>query len=67
MAQIPTRKTSSALTNTDSPITINLEEQIRQRAYELYEARGRGEGHDLDDWLQAEAEVAAVNTRRAAN
>jgi hypothetical protein len=32
-------------------------EKIRQRAYELYEARGREEGHDLDDWLQAEAEV----------
>lgn len=35
----------------------NLEEQIRQRAYELYEKRGRGDGHDLDDWLRAEEEV----------
>lgn len=32
-------------------------EKIRQRAYELYEARGREEGHDFDDWLQAEAEI----------
>lgn len=32
-------------------------EQIRQRAHELYEARGREEGHDLEDWLQAEAEI----------
>jgi len=37
----------------------NLDEQIRQRAYELYEARGREEGHDLDDWLRAEDEIAA--------
>jgi hypothetical protein len=31
--------------------------RIRQRAQELYEARGRQEGRDLDDWLQAEREV----------
>ena len=35
----------------------DLQEQIRRRAYELYEQRGRGDGHELDDWLQAEAEV----------
>ena len=34
-----------------------IQEQIRQRAYELFEARGRGDGHDLDDWLLAETEV----------
>ena len=33
------------------------EEQIRTRAYELYEARGREEGHDLEDWLEAEAKT----------
>jgi len=32
-------------------------EKIRQRAYELYEARGREDGHEVEDWLQAEAEV----------
>ncbi len=34
-----------------------IQEQIRQRAYELYEARGREDGYDFDDWLLAEAEV----------
>ncbi len=34
-------------------------ERIRQRAHELYVARGQGDGHDLEDWLQAEAEVSA--------
>jgi len=34
-----------------------LEEQIRQRAYEIYEERGREDGHDADDWLRAEAEI----------
>jgi len=33
-----------------------LKERIRVRAYDLYERRGRVDGHDLDDWLQAEWE-----------
>jgi len=41
----------------------NLEEQIRRRAYELYEERGRGPGHDLDDWLRAEAEITAKSQK----
>jgi len=32
-------------------------ELVRRRAYELFEARGRQSGHELDDWLQAEREV----------
>ena len=35
----------------------NTEEKISLRAYELYEQRGRIDGHALDDWLQAEAEI----------
>ncbi|HMF92127.1 MAG TPA: DUF2934 domain-containing protein [Candidatus Angelobacter sp.] len=34
-----------------------LEEEIRRRAYELYEARGRAEGFDQEDWDRAKAEV----------
>jgi len=34
-----------------------LEEQIRQRAHELYEVRGRVHGLALDDWLQAEGDI----------
>jgi hypothetical protein len=34
-----------------------IQECIRKRAYEIYEARGREDGHDLDDWLIAESEV----------
>jgi hypothetical protein len=41
-----------------------LQEQIRVRAYQLYEQRGRDDGHSLDDWLQAEAESSQV--RKAA-
>jgi hypothetical protein len=31
-------------------------DDIERRAYELYEQRGRSDGHDWDDWLQAESE-----------
>jgi hypothetical protein len=31
--------------------------QTRERAYELYESRGRAPGHDEQDWLRAEREI----------
>ena len=34
------------------------EEQVRDRAFELYVERGGLPGHELDDWLQAEFELA---------
>ena len=37
-----------------------LQNQIRARAFQLYEQRGRDDGHDLDDWLQAEAELSQM-------
>jgi len=42
------------------------EEEIRRRAYELYEARGREEGHATEDWLQAEAELSRKQVRGVA-
>ena len=36
----------------------STEELIRVRAYQLYEERGSENGHDLDDWLRAETEIA---------
>lgn len=38
---------------------LSLDNQIRRRAYELYEERGRMGGHELEDWLQAESELKA--------
>ena len=32
--------------------------EVAQRAYGLYEARGRIDGHDVEDWLAAEKELA---------
>jgi hypothetical protein len=36
-----------------------LRRRISEKAYELYERRGRTEGHDVDDWLEAERAVRA--------
>jgi hypothetical protein len=33
---------------------------IARRAYELFQARGSEPGHEVDDWLQAEAELQAA-------
>ena len=53
------------LTKRDAAITTHDEENVRARAYELYEVRGRIDGHAEEDWLQAESEAAGSNERKA--
>jgi hypothetical protein len=43
--------------NAAPPIPINLEDEIRRRAYELYLQRGTASGSEAEDWLTAEREV----------
>jgi hypothetical protein len=38
------------------------EDDIRQRAYEIYLERGQQPGSPIDDWLQAEAELKSHRT-----
>jgi hypothetical protein len=38
------------------PATVSNSD-VARRAYDLYLARGREDGHDVDDWLQAEREL----------
>jgi uncharacterized lipoprotein YajG len=38
-------------------VPINLEDEIRRRAYELAEQRGFSSGHETEDWLRAEREI----------
>jgi hypothetical protein len=50
------KRESAITTNTDtssSSVPVN-EAQIQLRAYALYLARGCEDGHDLEDWLEAE-------------
>ena len=41
------------------------QEQIRRRAYELYEQRGRSDGFAPADSLQAESELTKSKAKRA--
>lgn len=40
-----------------NPAPADLQDQIRRRAYELYEERGRTPGFEHEDWLRAEHEI----------
>ena len=39
------------------PNTVSSQDRIRERAYELYESRGREPGQDEQDWFRAEREL----------
>ncbi len=38
-------------------LTFVFEEEVADRAYEYWQTRGGGDGHDREDWLQAESEL----------
>ena len=64
MTRTPTMP--SRTTHQITKSTRELQEQIRRRAYELYEQRGRDDAHELDDWLQAESEVTQQKVKTIA-
>jgi hypothetical protein len=48
--------------------TTNLtQEKIARRAYEIFLARGKRPGKELDDWLQAEREVTKYESGSASD
>jgi hypothetical protein len=47
--------------------SVSVEEQIAQRAHELWHQRGRKPGADLADWFQAEREVHEWHQQRLRN
>jgi hypothetical protein len=63
MPKEPVKQTSTNVSTEPHP---NLEEEIRHRAYELYEFRSREDGYDLDDWLLAEDEILGSAVKTAA-
>ena len=55
----------------ESPTTMAIalgvpEGDIARRAFELYCDRGREDGHDVDDWLNAERELRDASKSSAA-
>ncbi len=49
--------TSAPNKNNTPKSYADLANQVRIRAYEIYEKRGREDGHALEDWLQAQSEL----------
>ena len=67
------RKTDNVLTmpSVESPAAAVIaagvtESDISRRAFELYCDRGREDGHDVDDWLNAERELRDLSNSSAA-
>jgi hypothetical protein len=42
-----------------SALTEKEKTRVAAMAYALYEQRGREDGHDLDDWLEAERRIVS--------
>jgi Protein of unknown function (DUF2934) len=59
----PPKKLSTSVTG--EPQDIELEDHIRLRAYELYEERGREDGHEQEDWFRAKEEITNKKFRTA--
>ena len=57
-------ETRPASTAVQTAQTIPTCQQIAQRAYEIYVSRGRIEGRELEDWVQAERELSERAHRR---
>jgi hypothetical protein len=56
MKEVPQTKLAA------SAETPSIEEEIRRRAYEFFEARGGEDGQELEDWLRAEEEIRGSKT-----
>jgi Protein of unknown function (DUF2934) len=63
MNENPPKKSPTSVTI--EPQEFELEYQIRLRAYELYEERGRENGHELADWYRAKEEITIKKFRTA--
>lgn len=55
--QMPENVTVPAGNGNGNHLPVDIEAEIRRRAYELYESRGFADGHAEQDWIQAEREV----------
>jgi len=69
MAKSARKATRNVLTMPTSASTAgaaNLTADIAKRAFEIYCERGSQDGHDVEDWLQAERELQETASSTAA-
>ena len=57
MAQSSRTRVSEVLEKSATPVSASVQD-IAQRAYALYIARGSEDGHDIEDWLEAERQLS---------
>ena len=55
-----TPRAAQSTVKTDVVTRVSVE-AVSQRAYSLFQARGREHGHDVEDWLVAETELRKGN------
>lgn len=55
--------TGMAETNGGARLHPGIEDEIRRRAYELYQERGGQHGFDQEDWSRAETEILSKYQR----
>ncbi len=60
VAPAPVAKTAKSVATVKLTPT---RDEIARRAYELYLARGKSSGHDVEDWAQAERELRGKEHR----
>jgi len=60
------RQPGGAVEETEGELHSPREEDIRNRAYEIHLQRGTQPGYEVDDWLQAERELALKGTKAIA-
>lgn len=64
--EIEKKPSTLAPKSDEQTVLFPIERKIQQRAYELYEQRERTDGHELDDWLQADREIKGTQANAAA-
>ncbi len=57
--KVPNEVIQAAAVSAETPQSNGspTRQEIELRAYEIYERRGRTDGNDVEDWLQAETEL----------
>jgi Protein of unknown function (DUF2934) len=54
---VQTEKVTGVIRSISDGRPAEIDNKIHQRAHELYVARGRASGRELEDWLRAEIEL----------
>ena len=60
MAQVKTNERTATVDDRAPKSASVPSRDVARRAYDLYLARDREDGHDVEDWLEAERELCRL-------